>query len=94
MNHIELKEARETLGLTPAEAAGVLDLGSSKTIFRMETDPGNKMHRPAPVRVARLYRAYLEGYRPEDWPERLVKIEEGRAEIELVRAVSRSLREE
>ncbi|AIT13256.1 transcriptional regulator [Ruegeria phage DSS3-P1] len=85
MNHEELREARESLGLAPAEAARVLDLSNAKAIYRMETAPGNSMAREAPVRVVRLYRAYLAGYRPDDWPERLKEREAAMAEIEEVR---------
>jgi len=84
MNHAEIKKAREALGLTPEEAARVLDT-SVKTIYRMESDPGNKMARPAPARVARLYRAYLDGHRPEDWPARLTRLEAEREKLEGVR---------
>jgi hypothetical protein len=73
------------LGLTPAEAAAMLDMGWAKSIHRMESDPAASTHRPAPVRVARLYRAYLAGYRPDDWPERLRDREARKAEIAEVR---------
>lgn len=80
----ELRKARETLGLTPAEAARVLETDVS-TVRRMERDPSLKTAREAPARVARLYRAYLAGFRPEDWPEHLIGREERLAELERVR---------
>lgn len=79
MNHQELKAARDSLGLTPAEAALMLDLQDAKTIYRMESDPDNKSSREAPVRVVRLYRAYLDGHRPADWPQRLTDLVARRA---------------
>jgi len=72
MNHDELRAARESLGLSPAEAAQMLDLADTKAIYRMESTPGHSTHRPPATRVVRLYRAYLAGYRPDDWPERLL----------------------
>ena len=84
MDNVELRAAREKLGLTPAEAADVLDT-SPKTINRIESDPSNKMHREAPARVERLYKAYLAGYRPDDWPEHLVGREERMKLIDEVR---------
>ncbi len=85
MNHEELRAAREKLGLSPAEAAALTEVDLS-SVYKWEREPGLKTHRPAPARVARLLQAYLSGYRPDDWPERLVGADERRAEIEEVRA--------
>lgn len=84
MDNVELRAAREKLGLSPAEAALVLDT-SEKTIRRIETDPDKKMHREAPARIERLYRAYLSGYRPDDWPKHLIGREERMKEMDEVR---------
>lgn len=67
MTPAELRDARESLGLTVAEAASVLETDPT-TIERIERDPSLKTARPAPVRVAQLYGAYLEGFRPANWP--------------------------
>lgn len=69
MNHLELREARESLGLTPEDAARLLDLETPKSIYRMELDPRHATSIKPPRRVVRLYRAYLDGHRPEDWPK-------------------------
>jgi len=84
MNHDELRQARETLGLTPAEAATLLDTDPT-TVHRLERDPALPTARKAPARVIRLYRAYLDGHRPDDWPERLVGRADRRNEIGEVR---------
>ena len=81
MTHEELKQARLALRLTPAEAATLLDLKTTKQVYRMESAPENAIHITPPARVVRLYRAYLDGHRPDDWPERLVEEEKRRAEI-------------
>jgi transcriptional regulator with XRE-family HTH domain len=84
MTNEELREARETLRLSPAEAADLLEVDVS-SVYRWERDPAKKTYRAAPARVARLYAAYLAGYRPDDWPERLEGIEDRIAEINEVR---------
>ncbi|AIT13257.1 transcriptional regulator [Ruegeria phage DSS3-P1] len=70
MNHEALRKARETLGLTPEEMARLTEVDVS-SVYKWERDPGKTTARPAPVRVARLMGAYLDGWRPGDWPERL-----------------------
>jgi hypothetical protein len=85
MTHEELKQARESLGLSSKEAAWLLDIKDPKSVLRMEKPPGTSLHRPPSARVVRLYLAYLAGYRPDDWPERLRGREERLAEIEEVR---------
>lgn len=75
MNHLELRAARLKLRLTPKEAARVLDMKSAKTIYRMEMDPSKSTACEPSSRVVRLYNAYLDGHRPDDWPERLAEEE-------------------
>jgi hypothetical protein len=89
MTYEELRAAREFLGLSPAEAAELLetDLG---TIRRIEAARGKSTARSAPARVAQLYRAYLSGFRPANWPKRLRGREERLAEIEEIVRTSRS----
>ena len=72
MNHTEIRAARLALGLTPADLAKMLDVGS-QTVTRMESTPDRSKHRAPAVRMVRLIRAYLDGHRPADWPK-----EEGR----------------
>lgn len=55
MNHVELKRAREALGLTPEEAAALLEVGNRRAVYRIEAG-----ERPPPVRYAALLRALIE----------------------------------
>ena len=64
----ELRQARTVLGLTYAQAAVVLETDIS-TIKKMERDSSRASSRGAPVRVPQLYRAYLGGFRPANWPQ-------------------------
>lgn len=63
----EIKAARERLGLTLTEMAAMLDT-DAKSLRCMEMDPAVKMARTPPPRLVRLLEAYLDGYRPADWP--------------------------
>lgn len=67
MTHAEIKQARHRLGLTTRQLAEMLDT-DPQSVRRMELPPDRSTSRPAPPRVARLVRAYLAGYRPDDWP--------------------------
>jgi transcriptional regulator with XRE-family HTH domain len=58
-----IREARHTLGLTQAELARALGYGSVSRVAELERGarvPGGC--------VVRLLQAYLDGYRPADWP--------------------------
>lgn len=67
MTPAELKQARHKLNLTTAQLAVLLDT-DAQSIRRMEqSETANTFRTPAP-RMVRLIRAYLAGYRPEDWP--------------------------
>ncbi|MES2814482.1 MAG: helix-turn-helix transcriptional regulator [Pseudomonadota bacterium] len=61
MTPAEFREAREGLGLTGAELAAVMGYGDRSRIYTIEA-------RSVPPQAERLMRAYLAGYRPEDWP--------------------------
>ena len=63
MNPAAFKEARESLALTPLQAAQVLGYGSAVRISEIEH---GKMNPSAAV--VRLMEAYRAGYRPDDWP--------------------------
>ena len=68
MTCAELKAARAALGLTQQQLGAMLET-DRQTIRRMEQAPDTKSwRRPAP-RMVRLIRAYLDGYRPDDWPQ-------------------------
>jgi len=67
MTPTEIKEARHKLGLSVADLARLLDT-DAQTVRRMEqSETANTFRKPAP-RMARLIAAYLDGYRPHDWP--------------------------
>lgn len=64
MNSEELKQARIDLSLTQSQMAKLLGYGAVARVSEIENgarDPG--------VSVVRLLQAYLEGYRPDDWPD-------------------------
>lgn len=63
----EIKAARHQLGLSLAQLADLLDT-DPQTIRRLELDPEDSTARKPAPRMVRLIRAYLEGYRPADWP--------------------------
>ena len=59
----EIKQARRRLGLTQAEFAKVMGFTGKSYVSRIETAPD-----PLSRTSIRLLNAYLEGYRPRDWP--------------------------
>ncbi len=62
MTPAELKAARAKLGLTQAQLASVMDL-DPPTVSRIERGV-----RSPPVRYVRLLQAYMNHYKPPDWP--------------------------
>jgi DNA-binding transcriptional regulator YiaG len=64
----ELKEARKTLGLTQDQMGRMLDT-TGRVVRTMESDPSTSQHRTPAPRMERLIKAYLEGFRPDDWPK-------------------------
>lgn len=64
----EIKKARESLGLTQAQLGRLLDT-DGQTVRRMEMPEDASTHRKPAVRMVRLVQAYLDGYRPSDWPD-------------------------
>ena len=65
MTSYELTQARKALGLTQAELAAMLGMGAQTRISKMEN--GGTITEP----TRRLVQAYLDGYRPADWPQSL-----------------------
>lgn len=63
----EIREARRSLGLTQAQLAALLET-TPRVVRSIEADDDASTHRAPPVRVVRLLRAYLDGWRPPDWP--------------------------
>ena len=68
MDHVEIKAARKALGLSLSQFAAVLDTDPTTT-RRLEMDPHRSTARQPAPRMVRLVRAYLDGYRPADWPK-------------------------
>lgn len=63
MTPAEIREARKTLGLNQSQLAALLGYGAAARISEVE-----RGERTPSDAVTRLLRAYLDGYRPEDWP--------------------------
>ena len=59
----DVTSAREALGFTQEELAAVMGYGNKARVSELERG----MHKLSPA-AERLLRAYLNGYRPEDWP--------------------------
>jgi len=67
MNNVDMKNARKALGLSVNQMGAMLDT-DGQSIRRMEMDPSNSTARSPAPRMIRLIVAYLDGYRPQDWP--------------------------
>lgn len=62
----QLKKARQSLGLTLDQMAGMLGYqGHNRRGQMHHLETGEREIRPA---QRRLVEAYLSGYRPDDWP--------------------------
>ena len=68
MTPAEFRKAQLELGLSDAQLALVLGLENAQHVRRLKADPEKEHHRPVKGTHARLIRAYLDGYRPADWP--------------------------
>ncbi len=60
----EIREALQTLGLNQAAAAPLLGYGDPSRVSDIVTGK-SKPHGAVPL----LLRAYLDGYRPDGWPD-------------------------
>jgi transcriptional regulator with XRE-family HTH domain len=65
MTPLEILRARLTLGLTQAELAPLLGYSDVARVSELERGA-----RKPGAAVVRLLHAYLDGYRPENWPVR------------------------
>lgn len=63
----EFKQARITLGLTQQQMADMLD-SDRHAVRKTEQDASTSTYRKPAPRMVRLMKAYLSGYRPDDWP--------------------------
>lgn len=67
MNHKQFRRARLCLGLNQAQMGAMLGI-TWQQVSRYEMDPETPTSRAVSPMAARLMRAYVEGYRPCDWP--------------------------
>lgn len=65
MTPAEVLDARTRLGLTQAEFARILGLQDRSRVSEWEAG-----RRHPSAQAARLIQAYLDGYRPDDWPQK------------------------
>jgi len=63
MTPAEIKQARQTLGLTQSQLAPLVGYGAPSRISEIERG----IERPS-ASVMMLLRIYLRGYRPPEWP--------------------------
>ena len=66
MTPSQLKQARQSLGLTQSDLGRLLDT-DGQSVRRMEMPSEAKTSRPPAPRMVRLIQAYLDGHRPLDW---------------------------
>jgi hypothetical protein len=64
----DFRAARLSLGLSLKQMGDMLDT-DRRAVSRFEASPETSTHREPAVRVRRLMQAYLDGYRPSDWPD-------------------------
>ena len=64
----QIKEARQSLRLSVRQMAHMLET-DEQTVRRIEMPSNRSTARQPAVRMVRLIQAYLDGYRPSDWPE-------------------------
>ena len=67
MTPADLKQARLSLHLSVEQCAALLET-DAQTIRRMERGTDAVTHRPPANRMLRLLQAYMDGWRPSDWP--------------------------
>lgn len=65
----EFRQAQHALGLSDAQMAAMLGMENADNVRRFKvTKHGAPSHRAVKPWTARLLQAYLDGYRPPDWP--------------------------
>ena len=67
MTPAEIREARQSLGLTAEQMARLMET-TAGAVYRWEMAGDQSSARSLPARAERLLQAYLAGYRPDDWP--------------------------
>lgn len=67
-DHLTYRAALARLGLSDTQAGRMLGIEANQ-VRRMKQDPAaTEQARPVRPTTARLLQAYLDGYRPKDWP--------------------------
>lgn len=66
MNGQQIKTYRKQLGLTQAQLAALMGYSNKTYVSQIETGV-----RDMSEQGQRLLKAYISGYRPEDWPEEI-----------------------
>jgi transcriptional regulator with XRE-family HTH domain len=64
----QFRAARKKLGLSRKQLASLVG-GAYDNIARFERDRQNPSSRVPSPKTVELMKAFLEGYRPENWPE-------------------------
>ena len=64
----EFRKARNALGLSVRQLAQMLSV-DPEVVRQMEIQIATGGHRPIRGSIVRLLQAYLDGYRPPDWPD-------------------------
>jgi transcriptional regulator with XRE-family HTH domain len=64
----QFRAARLKLGLSRKQLASLIG-GAYDNIARFERDRSSPSSRIPPAKTVELMKAFLEGYRPENWPE-------------------------
>lgn len=65
----QIKGARHDLGLTTAQLGQMLDIKDERTMRKHMQPVESAQHKQPSPRMVRLLKAYLAGYRPDDWPK-------------------------
>ncbi|GGD87894.1 hypothetical protein GCM10011390_03320 [Aureimonas endophytica] len=69
MDADEFRMAQQHLGLSDASMALMLGISDPQHVRRLKAGPEAGYAREIKPWHVRLIRAYLEGYRPADWPQ-------------------------
>lgn len=68
MTPAEIKEARKSLGLTQPQFGSVLRFGGKPAALQVRVSEIERGAQAITAERAELLRAYLSGYRCDDWP--------------------------
>ncbi|WP_062233600.1 hypothetical protein [Aureimonas sp. N4] len=89
----DFRRIQEELGLDDAQMAEMLGFESAQNMKRLKADVDKPHHRKIMPYTARLLQAYLDGYRPADWPAGASPAQPAARSAEDVAALARRLDE-